>query len=225
MNATEHPGADATDVRTGVLPVVAAAEAAGLPEVDRRAPGRPRSARADEAIIEAVLDLLAEGSTIEALSIEAVANRAGVGKATIYRRWPNKETLVIDAIGELKGAMPEVSGVSVRDDLLALLRPMATASDTRAGRIIPCLIPEIQRNKELYTRYQRIVEPRRAMMRQVVRDGMASGQLRADLDVEVVVGLLVAPMIVQTVLKLQPDLDVHKLPEQIVDALLPGMLA
>ncbi|MCG5446615.1 TetR/AcrR family transcriptional regulator, partial [Micromonospora sp. NIE79] len=52
-----------------------------------RSPGRPRSIRADEAIIEATLDLLAEGSTIEALSIEAIATRAGVGKATIYRRW------------------------------------------------------------------------------------------------------------------------------------------
>src|SRR5215468_364049 len=87
---------------------------------DRKAPGRPRSARADEAIIEAVLDLLAEGSSLEALSIEAVAARAGVGKATIYRRWPNKEALVIDAIGELKGALPVLSGESIREDLLAL---------------------------------------------------------------------------------------------------------
>ena len=56
---------------------------------DRKGPGRPRSVRADEAIIAAVIDLLADGTTAEALSIEAVAARAGVGKATIYRRWPN----------------------------------------------------------------------------------------------------------------------------------------
>src|SRR5262249_5933040 len=65
-------------------------------EQDRKGPGRPRSPRADEAIIDAVLDLLAEGTTAEALAIETIAARAGVGKATIYRRWPNKEALLVD---------------------------------------------------------------------------------------------------------------------------------
>ncbi len=216
METTEYPGTGEPEAaRAGVLPV----------DADRRAPGRPRSALADAAIIEAVLDLLAEGSTIEALSIESVAARAGVGKATIYRRWPNKEALVIDAVGELKGALPVLAGESIHDDLLALLRPVAAASDTRAGRIMPCLIPEIQRNQELYQRYQKIVAPRRELMRDVLRAGMTRGELRADLDIEVAIALLMSPMIVQTVLKLQPDLDLTKLPEQVVDGVLPGMLA
>src|SRR5687768_10175832 len=90
---------------------------------DRKAPGRPRSARADEAIIEAVLALLADGVSADQLSIEAVAARAGVGKATIYRRWSNKEALLVDAVASLKGPLPELAGVSVREDLLTLLRP------------------------------------------------------------------------------------------------------
>src|SRR5215475_11124645 len=88
---------------------------------DRKAPGRPRSARADEAIIEAVLDLLAEGTPFDALSIEAVAARAGVGKATIYRRWSNKEALLFDAVSSIKGDLPKIDGHTVRDDLLTLL--------------------------------------------------------------------------------------------------------
>jgi AcrR family transcriptional regulator len=192
---------------------------------DRRAPGRPRSAKADEAIIEAVLDLLSEGSSIESLSIEAVANRAGVGKATIYRRWPNKETLVVDAIAVLKGPPAEVTGESVRDDLLALLRPIGQSKSTRAGRIMPCLIPELQRNPELQRQYQRIAEPRREHMREVLRRGVAQGELRADLDIEVTAALLNAPMFVQNVLNWNPAIDTTKLPEQIVDALLPGMIA
>src|SRR5262249_34339814 len=94
------------------------ADAATREEEARRSPGRPRSPRADEAIIEAVLDLMAEGTSVEALSIEAVAARAGVGKATIYRRWPNKEALVVDALGALKGPLPELAGESIREDLL-----------------------------------------------------------------------------------------------------------
>ena len=66
---------------------------------ERKAPGRPRSAKADEAIIEALLDLLADGTPAEAISIESVAAKAGVGKATIYRRWANKEALLVDADG------------------------------------------------------------------------------------------------------------------------------
>src|SRR5882757_5788556 len=90
---------------------------------DRKAPGRPRSPQADEAIIEAVLDLLAEGTPFEALSIEAVAARAGVGKATIYRRWSSKETLLVDAVATLKGDPARISGVSVREDLITLIGP------------------------------------------------------------------------------------------------------
>jgi AcrR family transcriptional regulator len=201
------------------------AEVAAREEEARRAPGRPRSPRADEAIIEAVLDLMAEGTSVEALSIEAVAARAGVGKATIYRRWPNKEALVVDALGALKGPLPELSGESIREDLLTMLRSTTKARESRAGRIMPCLIPELQRNPELQRQYRRIVEPRRERMRELLRRGVASGELRADLDIEVTAALLNAPMVVQTVLNWNPNLDNSKLPEQIVDALLPSMLA
>src|SRR5690242_3897693 len=107
---------------------------------DRKAPGRPRSARVDEAIIEAVLELLAEGVPVEALSIEAVAARAGVGKATIYRRWANKDALLVDAVAALKGPLPELAGESLRDDLVTLLRPVGRNAPTRAATVLPCLI-------------------------------------------------------------------------------------
>lgn len=192
---------------------------------DRRAPGRPRSARADEAIVEAVLDLLAEGVTIESLSMDAVAGRAGVGKATIYRRWPNKETLVVDAMAALKGPMATVDGVSLRDDLLALLRPISHAQDTRAGRIMPCIIPEIQRNQKLAHAYHELSEPRRELMRAVLRRAVTAGQLRADLDIEMTCAMLVGPMVAQSVLNWYPEIDITKLPEFIVDTILPGIVA
>ena len=65
-----------------------------------RAPGRPRSAQAHRAILDATIELFVE-SGYEGLSIEGVAARAGVGKTTIYRRWSSKEDLIVDAIGEL----------------------------------------------------------------------------------------------------------------------------
>ena len=69
-----------------------------------RRPGRPRSERADRAIIDASLSVFAESGT-EGLCIEEVAARAGVGKTTIYRRWPGKEDLLLDAIGALQAPL------------------------------------------------------------------------------------------------------------------------
>src|SRR5437016_14195863 len=87
-----------------------------------RRPGRPRSEQAEQAIIEATLDLFAEQG-FEGVCVEAVAARAGVGKATIYRRWPNKEELLLAALGSMKSPLPESTG-NVRDDLVAQLTVM-----------------------------------------------------------------------------------------------------
>src|SRR5580704_13775479 len=95
-------------------------EAGPAPETNRR-PGRPRSEAAEQAIIEATLDVFAEKG-FEGVCVELVAARAGVGKATIYRRWPNKEELLLAALGSLKSPYPEPEGGSVRDDLLAIVR-------------------------------------------------------------------------------------------------------
>ncbi|WP_433392694.1 TetR/AcrR family transcriptional regulator [Micromonospora sp. KLBMP9576] len=188
-----------------------------------RPPGRPRSVRADEAIIEATLDLLAEGSTTEAISIEAIAARAGVGKATIYRRWPGKGALLHDALRTLKGSPPQPTGASVRDDLLLLVGAVGHHIDSRAARIMPCLVPEVNRTPEQYQLYQSIIEPRRELMREVLRRGVRSGELRADLDVEVAMAMLTGPMLVQRMLRWHPGLDEATLPERLVDAVLDGL--
>ncbi|HKT04583.1 MAG TPA: TetR/AcrR family transcriptional regulator [Rugosimonospora sp.] len=197
-------------------------EAVGATDQDRKAPGRPRSARADEAIIEAVLDLLAEGTSAEALSIEAVAARAGVGKATIYRRWSNKESLIVDAVAKVKGEPPPLAGESLRDDLLALLRPVDHGDNVRAGRIIPCLLSEIRRSPELRRCWQRITEPRRELIRGVLRRGIAADELRADLDIEMTLAMLMGPLIARNAMLWDPGIDTSELVSRLVDAVLAG---
>jgi AcrR family transcriptional regulator len=192
---------------------------------DRKGPGRPRSARADEAIIEAVLDLLAEGTPFDALSIEAVAARAGVGKATIYRRWSNKEALLFDAVRTVKGELAVLPGTSVRDDLIALLKPVGQSESTRAGRIMPCLLAELQRSPELNGIFQRITEPRRELMRQVLRRGIEEGVLRPDIDMEIVMAMLTGPMLAHRLMQWNPQLPREHLEERLVDALWPAISA
>jgi AcrR family transcriptional regulator len=118
---------------------------------DRRKPGRPRSEQADQAIVAATLELLAEGTTVGELSIETVAQRAGVGKATIYRRWHNKEALLIDSLKALHAPLPECASCgTARDDLIELMTALAQATDeSLAGRIFPCMMAEKMRSPEL----------------------------------------------------------------------------
>ncbi|MEU8330791.1 TetR/AcrR family transcriptional regulator [Micromonospora sp. NPDC048839] len=188
-----------------------------------RSPGRPRSIRADEAIIEATLDLLAEGSTIEALSIEAIAARAGVGKATIYRRWAGKDALLLDALRRLKGVLAQPAGHSVRDDLVLLVGAIGKNVDPRAPKIMPCLASAVNRDSDQFQLYQNIISPRRQLMREVLRRGIDEGVLRGDIDLEVTMALLTGPMLIQRVLQWNPDLDEQTLPERVVDAVLQGI--
>jgi AcrR family transcriptional regulator len=160
----------------------------GLPGPAARRPGRPRSKHAEQAIIEATLDLFAEQG-IDGVCLEEVAARAGVGKATIYRRWSGKEELLLAAFGSLKSPFPEPGGVSVRDDLVAILRVMcADKADPRKARRYALLLGEGEKYPRLIARYKEtVVEPRRDVIRAVIRRGIGTGELRADTDVEIAV--------------------------------------
>jgi AcrR family transcriptional regulator len=177
-----------------------------------------------EAIIEAVLDLLAEGVAIEALSMDAIAARAGVGKATIYRRWDNKEDLLLETILKLKGKPPEPVGESVREDLIRLLSVVGK-KDERAMKIMPCILPEVARSAAAYRIWQEVAEPRREVMRGVLRRGIANGELRPDLDIEIALAVLTSPVMLHRMLRWHPGLDDELLPSQVVDTVLRGLAA
>jgi hypothetical protein len=90
----------------------------------------------------------------------------------------------------------------------------------RAGQIMPCLLSEIARNPELNRCWQRLLEPRRQAMLQVLRRGIARGEVRADVDLDVVSSMLSAPLFVQRSLGWNPRLAHAELPEQVVDTML-----
>jgi AcrR family transcriptional regulator len=194
------------------------AEAAG-PASPRR-PGRPRSERADRAIIDAALSLYAEAGA-EGLCIEKVAARAGVGKATIYRRWPGKEDLLLDAITALKTPLPEPAGESVRDDLITLLGALCIDScDPLRVREFALLLGEGTKYPRLMARYREtVLEPRRDVIRGVLRRGAANGELRADVDIDAALFMLTGAVIGRGKFDTIPPGYV----ERVVDELLQGL--
>jgi AcrR family transcriptional regulator len=196
-------------------------------ELRGRSPGRPRSEQAEKAIIEAVLNMMADGVGLGELSIEAIAAQAGVGKATIYRRWPNKEALVIDAIGSLDDPIPSLPGISVRDDLVTLVAMIRRRRVRgRSERIMSCLIAAKQRCPELSRRYEEaIIEPRREAVRQVLRRGIATGELRPDLDIDLVQRMITYPMLLMTMIESPGQEPPEDLPARMVDLVLEGLVA
>jgi AcrR family transcriptional regulator len=182
--------------------------------------GRPRSAEADDAIVDATVALLSEEG-FDRLSMEAVAVRAGVGKATVYRRWPSKEALVIEAVARRTDPFADVPAGSARDRLVAVLEGMRNASRTGAGRLLPCMVGASVSNPPLAAHYRaQILEPRRARIAEIVREGVAAGELRADVDPGVAVDLLVGALLYRIVFSgVIGEAD----PATLVDAALRGL--
>lgn len=200
--------------------MVSQREAAAPPA---RAPGRPRSEKAERSIIEATIDLLAEGAGVSDLSIEAIAQRAGVGKTTIYRRWSGKEDLVIDALATLRPPIPDLAGLSTRDALVRYLRVLqGEISHPRHRCLINIAMSEGDRYPHMMERFHAIaVKPRQDALRDILRRGVDGGELRPDLDIELAVAAITGTVIF--CIK-WGDPPAH-LPELIVDHMLGGFAA
>jgi len=190
--AVPATGVRATAGSPSTVPASAVPASTGTAaEREPRRPGRPRSEQADQAIIDATLEVFAESGP-DGLCIEQVAARAGVGKATIYRRWPGKEELLLDAIGAMRTPLPQPQGRSVRADLVTLIEALCKeAADPRRARQFALLHGDGLKYPRLLARYNQIVmEPRRELIRSVLRRGVATGELRETTDVDAAMFLL-----------------------------------
>jgi AcrR family transcriptional regulator len=153
--------------------------------------GRPRSQEADRAILTATVDLLAERG-LAAMSIEEVAARAGVGKTTIYRRWPSKGLLALDAfVDSFRQEQPLPDTGTLRGDLLSALHAWVRAvTQTAMGPMLTGLIAEAQHDPELRGAWRdRVLEPLRMQHRIMLDRAVARGEIAASVDRDVVLDL------------------------------------
>lgn len=202
---------------------VTAKTEAGAAAAPRR--GRPRSEAAEQAIVGAVLSLVEKGFPLALISIEGIAAEAGVGKATIYRRWPNKEELLLDVLQRLDEPEPPVAPGSVRDALVTALEYLRRAALARRSHSSLALIStELRSMPELYRRYhQLVIEPRRERLRLLLARGVEQGEIRADVDLDLLGELVVGPMLSRTLLHPGARLDDPTLSATIVDTLFQGL--
>jgi AcrR family transcriptional regulator len=159
-----------------------------------RASGRPRSAQADRAIIDAIVDLLVNRGYRE-VTIEAVAAQAGVAKTTIYRRWPSKAEMVVEAISACKKDCLQAESCAGETVACSLVGMLSMLSCSRIARILTGLAVEMAHNPELAVAVREgLLKPNREVVLALLRRGVATGELRPDADLDVVADLLVGPM-------------------------------
>lgn len=166
-------------------------------EPETRSPGRPRSAEADAAIIVATLEALREEG-FRGLSMEGVRQRAGVGKATLYRRFASKEELVRAAIASLNPDLPEPPDTgSLQGDVATAFRLTYDAAiDRKTATFGPRLLAESADDEEFHALFREaLIEPRRQALRVVLDRAAARGELREDIDPELVIDMFAGPVI------------------------------
>lgn len=187
--------------------------------------GRPRSIQAQQAILDATLALLASEG-FDAMSVEAIAARAGVGKKTIYRWWNSKEALVIDAIKQVQQAsVPVIETGSLRDDLIALFSSIFQAwARPDARDLLLELIRVTTTHPEVFQIYdERILAPRLQLVTQMIQRAQERGMVRQDLDVSEILSLIAGPVWYYLLFQTQSIPPALPAVERLVDALLYGI--
>ena len=161
-----------------------------------RRPGRPRSQSTEQAILKAAGELLAE-SGLAAMTMEGVAERAGVGKASIYRRWPSKGALAFDAtLAEYLSGQPTRDMGSLEGDLLATARDwIRSVKRSPLGPTLRFLTAEVQSDPRLAEAWrERFIGPVRQSRRPIVERAIARGEIPAGSDPELILDMLYGPL-------------------------------
>jgi AcrR family transcriptional regulator len=180
----------------------------------------PRIERSRRVILEAALEELGEVG-YGALTIEGVAARAGVGKSTIYRHWAGKLPLVEDAFRTLKAQAVIPESGTIRERITAFLQEMAELVEASTySACMPALIEAAERDPQVRAFHCSISAERLAVLVDVLRDAVGTGELPADTDPELLADALVGPIVLRRLMSYEP-FDPKQVPA-LVDQLLPG---
>jgi len=187
--------------------------------------GRKRDHSRDGEILESALEVLAECG-YDGMTVDMVATRARAGKATLYRRWPSKAELVIDAVACMKSGdadreLPDTG--SLRGDLIALIRPTAIDDGERRLRVMAGLVSLISREPELAeSAREAVVAPRVTLYTRLFRRAVDRGEVAPGRDLELIASVSGA-LVAQRVLLLRQPITREFLISVIDGVILPAL--
>lgn len=190
-----------------------------------RAAGRKRDPRTEIAAREAVLDLVCEGATLSGLSLVTIAERAGVSRNSLYRRWKRKDDLYLDVLDAINRPLPDLEGRTARELMIAQLTVLIERTlDGRASALVRALLAEADAFPEVYRRYfDEIIDPRREAMYRIIRYGITTGEIRPDADPALINEVLGGPILARMGNRATEDLDPAATSRRLVDLVFTGI--
>ncbi len=188
----------------------------------RNRPGRPRSEESRAAVLRATSELLHEVG-LRAMTTEEIASRSGASKATIYKWWPNKYAVAIDAfLSEMMAESSDPDTGSARDDLTAVVRGLLHFYTGPSGRVFAQLVGEAQADPSIQRELRtNLVDSRRDLFRSIWDRGVDRGELRADVDPDTALDLVVGPALYRLMIGHAPLSD--EAADALVDAAIRGL--
>ena len=199
-----------------------------LPNIDQdrniksESRGRPRSEESEEAILAATIQLLSE-KPLRDISIEEIARKAGVGKATIYKWWPSKAYVALDAfLRKTNRMVPTPDTGSVRNDILEQVRSLMVFYKSSAGRILGQFVAESQIDTEFASLFRKLfLKPRREAVGVIFDRGVERGEIEQNINRELVLDMIYGPAIYRMIIGHAP-LE-NKLADEMVSILFCGL--
>ena len=196
-----------------------------IADYTKRKPGRPRSEKSHQAILEATRSLMLEVG-ISGLSIERIAILAGVGKTTIYRRWKSKKELITEAFGSIADQVDIPDTGNVVSDLITVAKGMLDSlhdSFHAPVQQVMKLIVGMMENEDIMVVYrERYLSPRRRAFVHILERGKANGQLRHEADVELIIDMLIGSYFYNALLgdgHLSPELWFEQAAAQLIQGI------
>lgn len=190
--------------------------------------GRPRDAAVGRKVVETVLRLIADGATFGDLTMEGIARAAGVGKATVYRRWNGKDALLLDVLAAVDcfEPPPRFTAGSFRDHLLTAVEAIRRRGlAKRESAMLRTMLGQMQNSPELWKAYHdTVIAKRRAALARLLEHGMAIGAVRPELgaDMELLIDFVTGTMLSRTTFRQGASLD-EGISERVVDLILNGI--
>lgn len=184
--------------------------------------GRPRDPSRDEAIIDAAIEVLIRDG-YDRLSMEGVATAAGVGKATVYRRWSSKAELVIDAMATIKPAIDTIDTGSLDGDVELIIATSCSPHSQRLFEVMVSVCSALPREPDLLEAFKtRFTEPRIARITDMLVRARDRGELGPDVDITIAASLVPSLMLQRALMTGQPAGRVYA--EQVVGSVLLPVL-
>jgi len=184
-------------------------DSAPAEELDQHAKlGRKRDHTRDPEILDAAIDVLSECG-YDAMTMDMVATRAKAGKATLYRRWPSKAELVIEAVACMKQGMSSPESApdtgTLRGDLVALIRPHSIEDNERKMQVMGGVVSMLSRDPQLADAVnEAITEPRARLNRFLIERAIERGEVRADVDIDTVAHISPSMVSYRTLVQRKP---------------------